>query len=105
MDAVKFLKEIKRLCKQQERCEKCLLYGKCSEADTQQDSDSDNINELVTAVEKWPVNHPVKTRLMDFLEKFPNALLLSENVPVFYPNVIGYCKTQSCKLVNRRKSV
>lgn len=89
MDAVKFLEEIKRLCKQQERCDKCPLYGKCSEADVQQHSDGNAINELVTAVEKWSAEHPRKTRLMDFLEKFPNAH--SEQVSHIYPRMFGYC--------------
>lgn len=96
MDAVKFLKEIKRLCKQQERCDKCLLYGKCSEADVQQHSDGNAINELVRAVEEWSDEHPAKTRLQDFLEKHPNAPLEHFGAPWIRPVNLGYCNSKNC---------
>lgn len=107
MDAVKFLKEIKRLCKQQEHCNKCPLYGKCSETDTQQDSDSDNINELVRAVEEWSAEHPQKTRLMDLLEKFPKFSMGTDNLPMVLPRLFGYCdrgRCQGCEHQNEEES-
>ena len=94
MDAVKFLKEFRRMCDTSsvDFCRGCPLKGKpCSL--TQGDRDL-----MVMAVEKWSAEHPVKTRLTDFLEKFPNAPLVGyEKMPILLPASLGYCETTSCR--------
>lgn len=71
MDAVKFLKEKERMCNYYNRkCENgCPIDG---------DFPCDfmilmNPNDIVNRVEQWSKEHPRKTRLQDFLEKFPKA--------------------------------
>ena len=89
MDAVKFLKEIKRLCKLYEGCRSCPLEKlQCHRLLSCSNKDDDAI---VSAVEKWSAEHPTKTRLMDFLEKFPNAMVHSDGIPLILPHVLGYC--------------
>lgn len=76
MDAVKFIKESKRLCKAQESCEKCVVkIGGCCLTDIFAE---ENLEEKTVAiVEQWAKDHPVKTRqsefLKMFLKMFPNA--------------------------------
>ena len=61
MDAVKFLKEYKRLCDECSACVGCPLknYGDCIDAEPK---------ELVKAVEEWSEEHPIKTNGMKFLD-------------------------------------
>ena len=77
MDAVKFLKEAKRLCETQEGyCFECPLkeHG-CILVDSGYVSNGKPIKfeEAVSTVEKWAEEHPVKTRQSEFLKMFPNA--------------------------------
>lgn len=56
MDAVEFLKTVRRIC----------------------NSNTDSCaSEIVAAVEKWAKEHPAKTRQSEFLKMFPNAALFS----------------------------
>lgn len=72
MDAVKFIKESKRLCKVQESCEKCVVkIGACCLTDIFAEGNS--AEKTVAVVEQWAKDHPVKTRQSEFLKKFPNA--------------------------------
>ena len=74
MDAVKFIKEYRRMCNQyiySEACgedcsSECALYGKhCNLA-----CDDMNANEIVSKVEQWSQAHPQKTIMQDFLRSF-----------------------------------
>lgn len=79
MDAVKFLKEKKRMCDMHESCQAgCPLYEErtqnplliftmCSQYC------HTSPEEAVRIVEKWSAEHPVKTRQNEFLEFHPNA--------------------------------
>lgn len=41
--------------------------------------------------------HPKKTRLIDFLEKHPNARVNAENgLPFVLPRLLGYCRADNC---------
>ena len=76
MDAVKYLKEVNRMC-DCSGCYECPLYGK---------NNGKKVNckmierryaeEAVAIVEKWSAEHPVKTRQSEFLKLFPNARIL-----------------------------
>lgn len=56
------------------------------------------IEDVVTVVEKWSAEHPKKTMLQDFLEKYPNAPLEDDKTPSICPHSIGYCEDNSfCK--------
>ena len=72
MDAVEYVKTLRRLCKSKERCSECKLYNKKGGyyiVDT-----NEYAEKAVQIVEQWGKEHPVKTRQSEFLKMFPNAL-------------------------------
>lgn len=78
MDAVKFIKEINRLCEAQEDCKDCPLIGHACDAITATIMSCYNIEsvqKMVKIVEQWAKDHPIKTRKSEFLKLFPNAYL------------------------------
>lgn len=76
MDAVKFFKTAKRLCKDQ-GCRKCpaCKEGVCMVMSMIRldDNSVKSIVETISKVEQWAKDHPVKTRQSEFLKLFPNA--------------------------------
>ena len=71
MEAVKFLKESKRLCASFEGCGTCPLYARSGcMIEPQIEEDEETIEAIV---EKWSEEHPAKTRQSEFLKMFPNA--------------------------------
>lgn len=100
MDAVKFIKERMRMCKSNGDCRSCELYDFKNNADMDCDTYIDEYPEQAVAiVEKWSQEHPRKTFLSDFLEKYPNAKLLKNGTPEnICPEDLGYCdKVDECK--------
>lgn len=75
MDAVKFLKERARMCgSYEDSCIGCELYKVSIESDTDCIRLLDyHFEDAVNAVEQWSKDHPQKTMMQDFFEKFPNA--------------------------------
>lgn len=98
MDAVRFLKEMKRMCKFYESCDECSL--KNNQFNTCLPSPAgivlDFVPDMVNAVEKWSKEHPQKTRLDDFKEKFPNFIQNEIGYPQMLPKSLGYCGAQDC---------
>jgi len=99
MDAVKYVKEIGRLCGSHSGCAGCeiktILGDTCSNAKR-----AENAKAVVAAVEKWSAEHPQKTYLTDFLEKHPDAPLSSDGEPDACARCCGYrkdCPGQSCR--------
>ena len=98
MDAVKFLKEMGRICSA--GCGGCQLktvlgFGSCTNAVRAKKAEA-----VVAAVEKWSAEHPQKTYLTDFLEKHPDAPLSSDGEPDACARCCGYrkdCPGQSCR--------
>lgn len=96
MDAVKFLKEIRRMCKSYERCEDCeinkLKIGqeKCTCAISM------NQKEAVSIVEKWSAEHPAKTRQSEFLRVLPFAPTDDNGVPIMMPCHVDYRAKKRC---------
>ena len=107
MDAVKYLEEKKRMIESlggsdgrctSVDCYRCPLSAKkngknvtCIEL---------NIKYPKTAIEiieKWSKEHPGKILLDDFLEKYPNAILLANGIPRdICPVHLGYDNKQYC---------
>ena len=78
MDAVKFLKEKKRMCDffhNQALCSKCPIQK--LECGTGELDDVEQMIVAVEAVERWSTQHPIKTRQSEFLKMFPNARMLN----------------------------
>lgn len=78
MDAIKFIKEKTRMCKEYEYCTGCPLEGKHRSCFTRL---QENPEESVSIVARWSEEHPQKTILEDFLEKYPKASLYSTGIP------------------------
>lgn len=107
MDAVEFLKEKKRMCDSVTDCKHCPIgcmflpkYTIGNYPFSGGDShlccdnycfESKDKNSLVQKVEQWSKEHPRKTRLQDFLEKYPNAHRRTDGFPAFCPYELGYC--------------
>ena len=88
MDAVKFIKESKRLCKAQESCDKCAVkIGGC--CITHIFAEENSAEKTVAIVEQWAKDHPVKTRQSEFLKMFPKAEI-KDNVLWMCPKYIRY---------------
>lgn len=83
MDAVKFLKTLRRMCNA--KCRKCefgevyRVNGGCS---TWQ---KNHPEEAVAIVEKWAAEHPAKTRQSEFLKQYPETRLMQNGVIVICP--------------------
>lgn len=66
MDAVEFIKQVRRMGKAKGEA----ICFKLEETDT----------EIVEQVEQWSKEHPVKTRQSEFLKMYPNAQKASNGV-------------------------
>lgn len=88
MDAVKFLLEFDRMCRSCQGCAGCPAIGSC---DCSRESVED-LKRLVGIVERWSKDHPQKTRLQDFRERYPNAVMKINGVPLVCCENLGYCK-------------
>lgn len=86
MDAVKFLEEAGRMCRQVGNCTNCQLVDDLVNDDIEckinlkRTLDHEEIEECVKIVEKWSNKHPKKTRLSEFLKMFPNCQM-DDGVP------------------------
>lgn len=93
MDAVEYIKTLRRMCESNSDysdCIKCPMRNKCSpiyEADS---------TESVAIVEKWAKDHPFETYKSHFLKAFPKANIW-EGIPGLCRNVIykGDCDCES----------
>ena len=74
MDAVEFIRQVRRMGKQKGEA----ICFKLEEKDT----------EIVEKVEQWAKEHPVKTRQSEFLKMFPNA-------SVGYNGTLVICPSQA----------
>lgn len=100
MDAIKFLKEKNRMTKKCSiHCADCPLG---SEKNTTGFACGDLQREypeiVVNIVEKWSAEHPQKTILQDFLEKYPKAELIHNKFPEICPYSLGYAENRQCVL-------
>ena len=101
MDAVKFLLTLKRICKS---CPACIGCPLCESDDRNCMLDKPielydaPFETLVKKVIEWEEKHPIKTRLVDFMEKHPNARLVEGlGIPYMTPHDLGYCSAVDCK--------
>lgn len=95
MDAVKFIKTVNRMCEYYGQCDKPGCPLKSSELNCDELSRMVNDEEkIVSRVEEWDKEHPIKTRQSEFLRLFP-----------FYPktgfNVKGILTLDPCSVDNR----
>ena len=88
MDALMFFRELNRMCRFYKDCYGCPFYDEehCPTII------GEKAEEIVQYVESWSKAHPKKTRLQDFLEKYPNAPLEADGTPIACCETLGYCK-------------
>lgn len=96
MDAVKFLEELARMVTNGNKIETVTDFYITVE--TKHPAFGDRkysfaaCKDTVSGVERWSEAHPQKTRLQDFLEKYPNASLQEDGMPKSCGALLGYCK-------------
>lgn len=105
MDAVEFLRDFRRMCSSYgDTCTGCEFKGAaCSPMEMEEDCDHEK---MIRVVEEWAKEHPVKTRLSEFLSLFPNASVQAGGCPdpcikIFDPTV--HCKDSEGCLECRKK--
>lgn len=94
MDAAEFIKEYFRLCEAYEDCVDCPFTKE--ETDVPCDLISKNAEKIVSIVKQWSQDHPQKTMMQDFFEKFPNAPRTVDGLPFPCPFECGYSKNNNC---------
>lgn len=86
------IKDLKKMCRSfKKACNNCPLYSDYSRGccGACQITLPDNADEIV---DKWVEEHPVKTYMQDFFEKFPNAMKAKSGEPIpcvksMYPKI------------------
>lgn len=91
MDVLKFMKERRRMCDYYSRCFECPRADEPS-CNIEEMSDEE-LENFVNTVDQWSKKHPQKTRLQDFLEKYPNAQICESGLPSACCKSLGYCKS------------
>lgn len=71
MDAVKYLKTLRRMCNAE--CRECELGKRLGAIEPCALWQKTNPEEAVAIAEKWAKEHPAKTRQSEFLEHYPGA--------------------------------
>ena len=99
MDAVIFFKEKRRMCVSfgGDSCTGCLINMmkgvlRCSQFCEKYPE------RAVDIVETWAKEHPRKTILQDFWEKYPKAELIHNKFPEICPHSLGYATNKECFL-------
>lgn len=92
MDALEFMKKRRRMCNYYSRCFECPRADEPN-CNIEEMSDEEFENEnFVNTVEQWSKEHPQRTRLQDFREKYPNAQICESGLPSACCMSLGYCK-------------
>ena len=89
MDALKFMKERRRMCDYYSRCLECPRGDKLN-CNIEEMSDEE-LENFVNNVEQWSKEHTLRTRLQDFREKYNNAPRGTEGLPRVCCETLGYC--------------
>lgn len=105
-DVQTFYHEWRRLCNSYEDCVGCPvdelelfdICNGCSAIVAKEEIDG-----LISTVQKWSDDHPYKTRLEDLKEKYPKFVLASSGYPSVAAYGFGYCSNCSdCRLHKSR---
>ena len=108
MDAVEFLRERRRMCNAQDDCDTCPIGIVCADYFGDHNYSQEKSSGMVSSVEQWAKEHPIKTRQSVFLEQFPNAPIYTNthNValdPCLIDTTLrGHCQTgRGCDICRR----
>ena len=75
MKALEFLREWHRMCQKYPFCSDCPMEDSSSRSCMPCKWVFNDIEKAIATVKKWSKEHPRKTILQDFLEKYPKAEL------------------------------
>ena len=100
MDALKYLKEIHRMCKLMKECTDCPFHGcgltfPCE--GNEESAEYKDAEKCISIVEKWSKGHPKKTRQSELLKMFPNAEI-ENGIAVACPKSLD--KNVECELLS-----
>ena len=109
MEAVKYFEEKKRMLNSVGRTIGFCDSAECSDCPLYFENNGRGLDcnafeilypeEAVAIVEKWSQEHPRKTMLQDFLEKYPKARLEKNGTPKdVCPKNLGYCEGIYCEI-------
>ena len=73
MDAVEFLRERRRMCNAQDDCDTCPIGIVCADYFVNHNYSQEKASGMVSTVEQWATEHPIKTRQSEFLKHYPGA--------------------------------
>lgn len=100
MDAVEFLRERRRMCNAQDNCGTCPIGIVCDDYFVNHNYSQEKASGMVSTVEQWAKEHPVKTRQSEFLKHYPNARIASgclNACPMeVFDNTDINCNEQTC---------
>ena len=82
MDALKFFEERMRMRNYYSRCLECPRAI--------EEMSDEELEKFVNTVEQWSKEHPPKTRLQDFMEKYPKAPIEADGTPTICCIDLGY---------------
>lgn len=100
MDAVKFIKELRRMCTAHTGCESC--PAECCECQSLENMAEDT--RIAAIVEEWSAAHPLRTRQSVFLEQYPEARLDDNGVLRICPAAISpSCRNYGDGCINSHK--
>lgn len=113
MDAVEYVKALRRLCNSQDcyfgRIPGCPLLNKEDKKDGYCIANiSEYAEKSVQIVEQWAKDHPVKTRQSEFLKMFPDAIIKNGIIAIWPQNICeSYtpedgCTYTACGLCRKR---
>lgn len=100
MDAVEFYKQFARYCSST-YCGKCTIVDEC----LTKSKKCNDAEKIVSTIEQWSKDHPLKTRQSEFLKMFPNAQMSVDGDVIFMcPKYIdeSYCHKENCNNINCR---
>lgn len=99
MDAVEYVKALRRLCRSKIKCSECQLLNKeehCCMADI-----GECAEKTVQIVEQWAKDHPIRTRQSEFLNLHPDARIDNCGILDIRPccievSLCGKCDLRNC---------
>ena len=111
MEAIKYMKELKRYCNAT-NCENCEVEYACDGVPSvPSDLEDDDIVESVKFIEKWSMDNPIKTRQSEFLKLYPDVPLDSNGCLIIKPCALNKelynkscenCKYKGCSSCNNK---
>lgn len=96
MDAVKYLKELHRMCTKSHTCDDCPIYKATGRNCGMAYSNAEMLAGHVGIVEQWAKEHPVETRQSRFLKEFPNTSVYVDGTIDICPRYMD--KTKECEV-------